>query len=548
MADVFVSYSRRDRARVAPLVAAIESMGWSVWWDPEIAPGQEFDRLIDAELAAASAVLVVWSKDSVESRWVRGEAREAADRGILVPVRFDDACLPIDVRVLHTIDLDGANIDARSPQVQDMLRALGVLVARRGGAAPSPTSASHASMPLDPPQVPVPGPERIGICALPFANLGGDPEQAYFSDGITEDIITELSRWRMLAVRSRAASFRYRGTAVDMQRVARELDVRFIVEGSVRRMGGRVRIAVQLIDAETGAHVWAEKFDRDLDELFAVQDQAVRRIVGTLVGRIQAADCERAGRKPPASLAAYECVLRGNALPWSDAAGSAEATRLFEQAIELDPGYGLAHALLAAMRYSRWRDGPGDSDAPLVEAYELAQRAVELDPNESTCFSILALVCRLRRAWELSLRYMRRAVELNPNNQSNAADMGLVLVHAGETEEALQWLQRAREIDPYFDQYWYWHAFGVAYFLAHRYDEALAMLDQATTRYYRIDVYRAACHARLGNQEPARRAVAECLALKPDFSIRHFMAREPFRNPANAAHLVESLRLAGLPE
>jgi TolB-like protein/Tfp pilus assembly protein PilF len=383
---------------------------------------------------------------------------------------------------------------------------------------------------------------------LPFANLGGDPEQAYFSDGITEDIITELSRWRMLAVRSRAASFRYRGTAVDMQRVARELDVRFIVEGSVRRMGGRVRIAVQLIDAETGAHVWAEKFDRDLDELFAVQDQAVRRIVGTLVGRVQAADCERAGRKPPASLAAYECVLRGNALPWSDAAGSAEATRLFEQAIELDPGYGLAHALLAAMRYSRWRDGPGDSDAPLVEAYELAQRAVELDPNESTCFSILALVCRLRRAWELSLRYMRRAVELNPNNQSNAADMGLVLVHAGETEEALQWLQRAREIDPYFDQYWYWHAFGVAYFLAHRYDEALAMLDQATTRYYRIDVYRAACHARLGNQEPARRAVAECLALKPDFSIRHFMAREPFRNPANAAHLVESLRLAGLPE
>ena len=549
MADVFVSYSRRDRARVAPLVAAIESMGWSVWWDPGIAPGQEFDRLIDAELAAASAVLVVWSRDSVESRWVRGEAREAADRGILVPVRFDEACLPIDVRVLHTIDLDEANIGARTPQVQDMLRALGVLVARRGGAVPSPASAARAPMPLDPPRVSVPGPERIGICALPFANLGGDPEQAYFSDGITEDIITELSRWRMLAVRSRAASFRYRGTAVDMQRVARELDVRFIVEGSVRRMGGRVRIAVQLIDAETGAHVWAEKFDRDLDDLFVVQDQVVRRIVGTLVGRVQAADSERAGRKPPTSLAAYECVLRGNALPWSDPAGLAEATRLFEQAIELDPGYGLAHALLAAMRYSRWRDGPGDdSDAPLVEACELAQRAVELDPNESTCFSILALVCRLRRAWDLSLRYMRRAVELNPNNQSNAADMGLVLLHAGETEEALQWLQRAREIDPYFDQYWYWHAFGVAHFLAHRYDEALAMLDQAAARYYRIDVYRAACHARLGNEEPARRAVAECLALKPDFSTRHFMAREPFRNPDHAAHLAESLRLAGFPE
>jgi TolB-like protein/tetratricopeptide (TPR) repeat protein len=543
MADVFVSYCRRDKPRVAPLVAAIESMGWSVWWDPEIVPGQEFDRMIHAELAGAGAVLAVWTKDSVESRWVRGEARDGADRDILVPVRLDDATLPIDLRAFHTIDFSAdPDGDPRNPQVQDMLHALGAVIARDSRLPSGPRVPGSA-----PPRAVI-GPDHVEICVLPFANLGGDPEQAYLSDGLTEDIITELSRWHMLAVRSRSASFRYRGPGVDLQKVARELHVRFVVEGSVRRMGERIRITAQLIDTETGNHVWAEKFDRELADIFTVQDHVVQTIVSTLVGRVQANDVERARRKPPASLAAYECVLRGNALSWDNAEGTAEATRLFEHAIELDPDYGLAHALLAAMRYNAWRDAPDDADAILLEAQQLAQRAVQLGPNESTCFSMLAQVCLMRRAWDLSLHYMQRSVELNPNNQWNAADMGLVLVHAGDTEEAFKWLRRARDIDPYFSEAWYWRILGVAYFLLHRYDEALAMFDQASTRHYRIAVYRAACHARMGEKEQAARAVAECLALKPGFSIQHFMGREPFRNPADAAYVTESLRLAGLPE
>jgi tetratricopeptide (TPR) repeat protein len=200
------------------------------------------------------------------------------------------------------------------------------------------------------------------------------------------------------------------------------------------------------------------------------------------------------------------------------------------------------------MRYNTWRDAPDDSDATLLEAQQLAQRAVELGPNESTCFSMLAQVCLMRRAWDLSLHYMQRSVELNPNNQWNAADMGVVLVHAGDTGEAFKWLRRARDIDPYFNEAWYWRIFGVAYFLLHHYDEALAMFDQASVRHYRVAVYRAACHARMGDMEQATRTVAECLALKPGFSVRHFMSREPFRNPADAAHVTEALRLAGLPE
>ena len=542
MADVFVSYARGDKARVAPLVAAIEAKGWSVWWDPEIGPGQEFDRQIDAALKAAAAVLVVWTPTSVESRWVRGEAREGADRGILVPLRFEGANLPIDVRALHTTDFDGWNEDPGSAQVQEMLRALGAILGPQRATVPEPAKG-------DPVQAaPAVGRDRVSICVLPFSNMSGDPEQEHFSDGITEDIITELSRWRMLAVRSRSASFRYRGLAVDMKQVARELNVRYIVEGSVRRMGERIRITAQLIATETGSHIWGEKFDRDLAAVFSVQDQVVQTIVSTLVGRVQASDIERARRKPPASLAAYECVLKANALPWEDQNSGAEVTRLIEKAIEIDPGYGFAHALLAFRCYGKWIDDPSHSDAALQEAYVLAKRAVELDENESTCFSALANVCLRRRSFDQALQYAQRAIELNPTNQWNRADLGYIQIHVGQAEAALASFRHAREIDPYFDQPWYWRSIGQAHMVLHRYRDALEMFDRVSAPTYRTIALIAGCHARLGDMERAKVSVAACLALRPGFSIDHYMSKEPFKFPADAAHLAESLHMAGLPE
>jgi len=542
MADVFVSYARSDKARVAPLVAAIEAKGWSVWWDPGIDPGQEFDRQIAAELTAAAAVLVVWTPSSVESRWVRGEAREGADRGILVPVRFDGASLPIDVRALHTTDFDDWGENPGSPQAQEVLRALAAVIGRDRARGPEGRNADPA------PSVTADGPARATICVLPFANLGGDPEQQYFSDGITEDIITELSRWGFLSVRSRSASFRYRGVAVDMRQVARELNVRYIVEGSIRRMGERLRINAQLIDTGTGSHIWADKFDRSLAELFSVQDHLVQTIVSTLVGRVQASATERLRRKPPANLAAYECVLKGNALPWDDDEGAAEAMQLFSQAIELDPRYGIAHAVLAALLCRNWQEEMGDSDAALQQAFALANQAVELDQNDSTCFSMLAQVHLLRRSFDLALQHMQRAVEINPNNQWNAADMGSILIYVDQAEEALAWFKRAREIDPYFDQPWYWRAMGQAYMILHRYQEALGAFNYMPTRTWRVAAYMAGCHARLADMERATASAAECLAMKPDFSARQFMAKQPFKNPAEAANLAESLRMAGLPD
>ena len=201
MADVFISYARSDKARVAPLVAAIEAKGWSVWWDPEIAAGQQFDDQIEAEINAARAVLVVWTPTSVASRWVRGEAREAADRGILVPVRFEDARLPMDVRALHTTDLDKWGEDPASPPFQEVLRALGSMIARAGASQAAKTAPGSA------PVAAASGPARVSICVLPFANMSGDAEQEYFSDGISEDIITDLSKVSALAVVSRNTAF-----------------------------------------------------------------------------------------------------------------------------------------------------------------------------------------------------------------------------------------------------------------------------------------------------------------------------------------------------
>jgi TolB-like protein/tetratricopeptide (TPR) repeat protein len=537
MADVFVSYARADKARVAPLVAALESRGWSVWWDRAITPGEEFDRTIATELALAKVVLVVWSAVSVESRWVRGEARDGADRGILVPVRIGTASLPIDFRAFHTIDMaqdPGASQQSAYRQIE---QAIEILVRR-----------SDEPVVRAPPEPPPTENERVGICILPFTNLGSDPEQQYFSDGIAGDIITELARWHTLTVRSRSASFQYRNSNADPVRVARELDVRYVVEGSVRRIGNRIRVSVQLVDGETGNQMWGEKFDRELSEIFDVQDQVVQIIVGTLVGRVQAMDAERLRRKPPSSLAAYECVQRGNALPWDDPEAAAEATRLFEQAIELDPGYAMAYALLGTMYIGRYRNDPADATAALDEAYALTRRAVELDDGDSTCHSLLAHACLYRRSFDLALQHMRRSIEINPNNAWNRADMGLVLTYVGPAEEALSYLQQARQIDPYFGPGWYWRQKGQAYMVLGEFDNALAAFASIRSHTLRSRAYLAACCAQLGDEAQARVHASEVLSISPEFSTIQFMSKEPFRNPVNAEGLAAGLRAAGLPE
>jgi adenylate cyclase len=383
MADVFVSYSRRDKARVAPLVAAIESRGWSVWWDPEIAPGQEFDRLIDAELAAADVVLVVWSASAVDSRWVRGEAREAAERGLLVPVRFDGATLPIDVRAFHTIDLDDSD-DATSRQIQELLRAIDAQIARRRTAALAATSPdATSSRPGEVrPAVPIAAPARVEICVLPFVNMSGEPEQDYFSDGITEDIITDLSKISALSVVSRNTAFKYKGRQVDVPRIARELEASHVLEGSVRKAGGRVRITAQLVDAASNDYIWAERYDRDLNDIFAIQDEISEAIVTALKLKLLPEEKQAIERRGTDNVEAYNLYLMARQLYVSGHEGDAHRAeaivRLCVRATEIAPTYAHAWTLLAIGQMNlRFALGKGGDDDGLAAA----ERALALDPD-----------------------------------------------------------------------------------------------------------------------------------------------------------------------
>ena len=389
---------------------------------------------------------------------------------------------------------------------------------------------------------------KPSIAVLPFADMSGDPGQQYFSDGITEDIITELSRFHDLSVRARNTSFQFRDKTIDVRRLGHELSVQYVVEGSVRRMGERMRITAQLIDAASGNHLWAERFDRDQLEIFAVQDQVVRTIVATLVGRLEAAGAEQAGRKPPMSLAAYECVLRGVAIPYGNLETEAERRRMFEKAIALDPGYGRPHALLAHAMFLEWFRDMSGSDATLDRAFGLAKKAVALDENDSTCQFVLGWLHLFRRSFDLAEQYYQRALELNPNNPEQVARMGFLDVFMGRPDAAIEWLMQAKLLDPYFNPISYYHALGTAYFVAQRYDEAIAAFSRSSTMPVWVQAYLAACHALTGKIDLAKSFAAEVVRLTSDFSSVRLVAKEPYKRLSDRELLLDGLRKAGLPE
>jgi TolB-like protein/DNA-binding SARP family transcriptional activator/Tfp pilus assembly protein PilF len=393
-----------------------------------------------------------------------------------------------------------------------------------------------------------PLPSKPSIAVLPFANLSADPEQQYFSDGITEDIITELSRFSQLHVVARNSSDRYRGQDIDVSRASRELGVQYLVEGSVRRLRDRIRITAQLVDTRSGHHLWAERFDRDQEELFAVQDQVVRTIAATLVGRLQAAGTEQAKRKPPASLAAYECVLRGYALPVGDPEAAAEARRLFQKAIELDPDYARAYGMLAHSYANEWfRDMTGTSSA-LDRAFELAKKAAALGENDAHCQGVLGMIHMYRHSYELAEYYGLKALELNPNNPALVANLGQIYPFVGKPAEGLDCLKEAKLLDPFFEPSWYWAYVGIAHFAVHRYDEAIACLSRASNARFWLQAYLAACCALSDRLDSATQHAAEVVRLVPDFSLTRFAAKEPFKLSTDRQQLVNGLREAGLPE
>ncbi|MBV8403117.1 MAG: TIR domain-containing protein [Gammaproteobacteria bacterium] len=437
MADVFVSYSRSDRTRVAPLVAAIKAKGWTVWWDPSITAGQQFDDQIEAELLAASAVLVVWTPTSVLSRWVRGEARDAAERDILVPVRFDNARLPIDARAIQTTDLDNWGEDPASAPFQDLLRSLGAVIERQRAvksAAPAATSAPSAAA------------ARVAICVLPFANMSGDQEQEYFSDGITEDIITDLSKVSALSVVSRNSAFVYKGKNVDVAKVAQELKVGHVLEGSVRKAGGRVRITAQLVDGSTNEHVWAERYDRDLNDIFTLQDEISEAIVTALKFKLLPNEKKAIEQRGTDHVEAYNLYLMARqsyVTGYDSDPRRAEALiRLCTRATQIDPGYSRAWALLAIGKMILRFDIGKSSD----DGLESAERALALDANLPEAHAVKAKILAEHGRHDDAAAEINIALRLNPESYEVNRAVAYLRFRQQRLDEAIRYYEKSRSL------------------------------------------------------------------------------------------------------
>jgi len=385
------------------------------------------------------------------------------------------------------------------------------------------------------------------IAVLPFANMSGDPEQEYFADGFSEDLITELARFRDLFVVSRNASFGYRGRNVDLREVGRALGVAHVLEGSVRKMGNRVRITSQLIATADGEHIWADRADCALDDIFDMQDQLAASIVATVVGQMELTAAASARRKKPADMAAYDCLMRG--LEFHRLGGvtreyAEQAVDWLDRAIALDPDYGRAHAwrACAVATVAEWT---GDPDW-LEECAATGARAIELDDNEAESHRIMGSVSMYISDYDRAEFHFQRALSLNPNHAYIVGRAGELYNFLGDGEKALEMQRRAQRLDPFLPEYCR-ELEAVALYVLERYAEAVQAVARLPRLTRRATAYRAAATIHLDDPVATASAAAEVLRIDPAFTAAGFVATESYKDHRFKEQLVEDLVQAGLP-
>ncbi len=382
--------------------------------------------------------------------------------------------------------------------------------------------------------------------------MAGDPEQEYFSDGITEDIITDLSKIAGLTVIARNSSFTYKGRSVDVRTIGRELGVRSVLEGSIRRAAKRVRISAQLVDAATGGHLWAERYDRDLTDIFAVQDDVTRQIVDALKVTLSPAENARLTAGGTSSMDAYDYVLRGRELLLGKTKNREtfeQSTKLFMKALELDPNYPKAYAAMS-MAYNldyqnRWSDDP-DGSLPLAKRY--AEQAIEKDPNEPFARLVASWAAIFEKDLDRATSEVNAALRLNPNFALAYSNLGSIHNYSGRPLEAIPLLERAIRLDPAFRAQ-NLHFLGIAHLLAGKYETAVALLRERILLVPGTDfsrVFLASALGYLGQVDEARRIWRELKEINPKYSFREHFSRQPFR-PEDVERVAEGLAKAGLP-
>lgn len=497
--------------------------------------------------------------------WLRDTRARFRDRSVSMLARLADARAS-EGELERAIEVHGRRL-AMDPACEPAHRALIELLARTGrrsdalrqyqacvdalerelGAEPSvETKAAYENV-RDADAVPVrPDPkshEPPSIAVLPFDNAAED-EDAYFVDGMTEDITTALSYFRSLFVIARSSAFAVSGRNLTVQQIGKELGAQFVVQGSVRRAGSHARISVQLIDSTTGRHVWAQRFDRELEDVFLVQDEVTATIVSTLAGRVEASRMAEARRAPAERLEAYEFVLRGKDHHHRyTEADCDKAIDMFERAIERDPNYAVAHAWLAC-GLGQARAYRPEQNAELVSQAEIAaERARELDAEESECYRVLANVALIRGDVAGAESYQERGLSLNPNDDRSVTAMGQIHCFRGRHRESVEWIERAMRLNPYHPES-LWLYYGRALFHLGRYEDALTALGKVTKPGVAALAYIAASSASREDHEAATKGARGLLNASPEFEPDRFAESIPYERDADREALIDSLKAA----
>jgi adenylate cyclase len=434
VARIFLSYAREDVDSAKRLAEAVAHAGHEVWWDRHLHGGSRFTNEIDRALKDAEVVVVLWTEASVKSAWVQYEAAQGRDNERLVPVSIDGCRAPLGFRQFHTVEFGAWDRDGDSRQLDELLDA----IAKIAGSASAATAAKSSSAQQQP---------GISICVLPFVNMSGDPEQEYFSDGITEDIITDLSQVSALLVIARNTAFTFKGKVMDVKDVARALDVTHVLEGSVRKAGDRVRITAQLIDAATGGHVWADRYDRDLTDIFAIQDEISKAIVSALRLKLLPDEKKAIEARGTSSVEAYNLYLMARQQwvsgDYSDSRRDEAIARICKQALSFDSEYADAWALLA-LAQSQLHLWHGKD----VDALPAAERALAINPDLAEARCVKAQLLDEQGKLAEADQEMRTALRLNPESWEVNREAARLLFRQGNIRESIPFFEKAAGLLP----------------------------------------------------------------------------------------------------
>ena len=392
-------------------------------------------------------------------------------------------------------------------------------------------------------------PDKPSIAVLPFVNMSGDPEQEYFSDGMTEDLITDLSKISGLFVIARNSVFTYKGNPVKIQQVSKDLGVRYVLEGSVRKAGDRVRITAQLVDAITGGHLWAERYDRNLGDIFALQDEVTQNIVAVLAVKLGEGERKRLLYSKTENVVAYDYFLRG--LEYFNRftkEANMKARQMFEKAIELDSHYAFAYVKLAWTHLTDWMVGWSQDPESLDRTLELAQKAISLDDSMEGTYCLLGNIYLWKKQHEEAIALYEKFIALNPNFADGLSEFGNILNFSGKPEEAIDFIEKAMRLDPLYPAYNLFNLGHARYLIGQR-EDALAAMKGAleyNPNFFPPRAFLAAIYIELSRINEARAQVTEILKRSPETTLEVWRQRLPYKDPAVLERVVAALQKAGL--